>query len=68
MVADPADPGASRWQAFTGQSGQPGSGHYDDLMTDWTEGLTQPMESCGRHRDLHLVPARRAAHQAGAPR
>lgn len=64
MVADPADPGVSVWQAFTGQSGQPGSRHYDDLMADWTEGLTQPMTPRGKHWDLRLVPAGRAASAA----
>jgi penicillin amidase len=58
IVADLRDPSASRWQAFTGQSGQPGSRHYDDLMADWTEGRTQPMEPEGRMHELRLVPAR----------
>ena len=43
MVADPTDPGASRWQAFTGQSGHPGSRHYDDLQQRWLRGEMQPM-------------------------
>ncbi|MGB2850458.1 MAG: penicillin acylase family protein [Solirubrobacterales bacterium] len=58
MVADVADPEGSRWQAFTGQSGQPGSRHYDDLMADWTEGRTQPMTAEGRLWELHLEPPR----------
>jgi penicillin G amidase len=57
MVADLADPGASRWQAFTGQSGHPGSPHYDDLTADWTEGRTQPMAPRGRLQTLRLEPA-----------
>ena len=36
IVADPAAPERSRWQAFTGQSGQAGSPHYDDLQPRWT--------------------------------
>jgi penicillin G amidase len=43
MVADPIDPARSRWQAFTGQSGQAGSGYYDDVMERWLEGETQLM-------------------------
>ncbi len=58
MVADAADPEGSRWQAFTGQSGQPGSRHYDDLMADWTEGRTQPMTAEGRLWELRLEPPR----------
>jgi penicillin amidase len=61
MVADLADPDASRWQAFTGQSGQPGSPHYDDLQVDWSEGRTQPMATEGRTRKLRLEPARASA-------
>jgi len=58
MVADPVDPQRSRWQAFTGQSGHPGSPHYDDLQTDWKEGRTQPMAGEGPWRLLNLEPAR----------
>jgi penicillin amidase len=43
MVADPVSPERSRWQAFTGQSGQAGSGYYDDVMERWLEGQNQPM-------------------------
>ena len=43
MVADPVRPERSRWQAFTGQSGQAGSGYYDDVMERWLEGQNQPM-------------------------
>jgi penicillin amidase len=56
MVADPTDPGASRWQAFTGQSGHPGSRHYDDLQQRWLRGETQPMGGEGPWRDLTLEP------------
>lgn len=56
MVADPADPDRSRWQAFTGQSGHPGSPHYDDLQVDWLEGRTQPMCGEGPWSELELVP------------
>jgi acyl-homoserine lactone acylase PvdQ len=56
MVADPGDPAASRWQAFTGQSGQPGNVHYDDLQPDWLVGRTQPMAGEGPWRELTLVP------------
>jgi penicillin amidase len=57
MVADPRHPERSRWQAFTGQSGHPGSSHYDDLQVDWVEGRTQPMAGEGPWDVLTLVPA-----------
>jgi penicillin amidase len=57
MVGDPMDPGRSRWQMFTGQSGHPASPHYDDLQADWLEGRTQPMAGEGPWRELDLVPA-----------
>src|SRR5436190_15065591 len=57
MVADPAQPQRSRWQAFTGQSGHPGSRHYDDLQVDWKEGRTQSMAGEGPWRTLTLEPA-----------
>jgi penicillin amidase len=57
MVADPADPDRSRWQAFTGQSGHPASPHYDDLQVDWLEGRTQPMCGEGPWSELELVPS-----------
>jgi len=57
MVADPTDPGRSRWQMFTGQSGHPASPHYDDLQPDWLDGRTQPMAGEGPWRELDLIPA-----------
>lgn len=57
MVADPTDPGRSRWQAFTGQSGHPASPHYDDLQVDWLEGRTQAMGGEGPWSELELTPA-----------
>jgi acyl-homoserine lactone acylase PvdQ len=56
MLADPTDPDSSRWQAFTGQSGQAGSRHYDDLQVDWSEGRTQPMLGEAPWRELVLEP------------
>jgi penicillin amidase len=56
MVADPVRPERSRWQAFTGQSGHPGSSHYDDLQVDWSDGRTQPMAGEGPWRILTLEP------------
>ncbi len=56
MVADPADPAGSRWQAFTGQSGHPGSAHYDDLQGRWLRGEMQPMAGEGPWRELTLEP------------
>jgi penicillin amidase len=40
LLADIGDPSRSRWQHMTGQSGQPGSPHYDDLLEGWTTGAT----------------------------
>jgi penicillin amidase len=57
MVADPTDPDRSRWQLFTGQSGHPGSPHYDDLQADWLEGRTQQMGGEGPWSLLTLLPA-----------
>jgi acyl-homoserine lactone acylase PvdQ len=66
MVADPVNPDASRWQAFTGQSGHPGSPHYDDLQIDWREGRTQPMAGEGPWNRLELMPAASSAARPGA--
>jgi penicillin amidase len=48
LLADLGDADASRWQHMTGQSGHPGSPHYDDLVDDWLVGRTnrvaQPSE------------------------
>ncbi len=57
LVADPTDPGRSRWQMFTGQSGHPASKHYDDLQADWLHGRTQPLLGEGPWRELTLAPA-----------
>jgi penicillin amidase len=57
MVADPTDPGRSRWQMFTGQSGHPASPHYDDLQVGWLEGRTQAMRGEGPWSELELVPS-----------
>jgi penicillin G amidase len=65
MVADPRNPARSRWQQFTGESGQPGSPHYDDLQADWLAGRTQPMVGEGPWRELVLEPAG-PAHRTGA--
>lgn len=57
LVADLADPEASRWQQFTGQSGQRGSPHYDDLQRAWLEGRTQSVDPPGPRFRLILEPA-----------
>jgi penicillin amidase len=57
MVADPVAPERSRWQNYTGQSGHPGSEHYDDLQARWKAGLTQPMAGEGPWDVLTLEPA-----------
>ncbi len=56
MVIDMADPDAGRWQAFTGQSGQPGSPHFDDLQPRWLAGQMQPMAGEGPWDELRLEP------------
>ncbi|MGI8460111.1 MAG: penicillin acylase family protein [Solirubrobacterales bacterium] len=56
MVIDMANPAGARWQAFTGQSGQPGSPHYDDLQERWAEGELQPMAGEGPWQTLNLEP------------
>ena len=43
MLADLGDPSRSRWQLTTGQSGQPGSPHYDDIIGGWRTGMTNPV-------------------------
>jgi penicillin G amidase len=42
MLADLGDPRRSRWQLTTGQSGHPGSRHYDDMIDGWLHGRTNP--------------------------
>jgi penicillin amidase len=66
MVADPARPERSRWQAFTGQSGQVASRHYDDLQVDWLEGRTQSMAGEAPWRILELLPAASSSATPGA--
>jgi penicillin G amidase len=63
MLADVGDPARSRWQSTTGQSGQPGSTHYDDLMGGWWSGRANPVyaderevRAAGRARHLRLEP------------
>ena len=63
MLADVADPQRSRWLVSTGQSGQPGSAHYDDLISSWQEGKSNPsytdereLRAAGRARHLRLIP------------
>ena len=56
VLADPSDPDASRWQAFTGQSGHVASAHYDDLQDRWVAGETQPMAGEGPWTVLELLP------------
>ena len=43
MLADLGDPARSRWQLTTGQSGHPGSPHYDDMIEGWRTGKTNPV-------------------------
>jgi penicillin amidase len=43
LLADAGDHESSRWIHFTGQSGQPGSPHYDDLLDPWLHGGSNPV-------------------------
>lgn len=43
MLADLGDLRRSRWQLTTGQSGHPGSRHYDDMIGGWLDGRTNPV-------------------------
>ena len=43
LLCDVGDPERSRWQHMTGQSGHPGSPHYDDLVQDWLAGRSNPV-------------------------
>jgi penicillin G amidase len=61
MIADLGDVHRSRWQLTTGQSGQPGSRHYDDMIEDWRRGRTNPVlveehdvRAAGRAHHLRL--------------
>jgi penicillin amidase len=56
MVADPAAPERSQWQAFTGESGHAWSRHYDDLQRRWEAGHMQPMSGEGPFETLMLTP------------
>jgi penicillin amidase len=56
MVAEPAAPQNSQWQAFTGQSGHAWSRHYDDLQPRWAAGTMQPLAGEGPWETLALMP------------
>ena len=63
MLADVGDPTRSRWQLSTGQSGQPGSPHYDDLIDGWLHGRSnsgylndRELRAVGGWNELRLEP------------
>jgi penicillin amidase len=63
MLADLGDARRSRWQLTTGQSGHPGSSHYDDLLEGWRDGHTNPvyldeqeLRAAGGAKQLRLDP------------
>ena len=62
MVVDMSDPDGARWQTFTGQSGHPGSRHYDELQERWQRGEMQPMAGEGPWKTLTLEPVARPDH------
>ena len=56
LLADAGDPTRSRWQHMTGQSGHPGSPHYDDLIDGWLAGSTNRF-GLPATETLRLTPA-----------
>jgi penicillin G amidase len=63
MLADLREPHRSRWQITTGQSGHPGSPHYDDMIDGWLNGRTNPVyldehaiRTAGAAKHLRLDP------------
>jgi len=56
LLADLGNPDRSRWQHTTGQSGHPGSPHYDDLLDDWHQGKSYEFGQPGADT-LQLNPA-----------
>jgi penicillin amidase len=63
MLADLGDPSRSRWQVSTGQSGQPGSPHYDDMIEGWRTARANSVylderhvRAAGRAKQLRLDP------------
>jgi len=56
LLADLGSPDRSRWQHMTGQSGQPSSPHYDDLLEDWHAGLSYEFGQLAA-QTLRLDPA-----------
>ncbi len=55
LLADVGDADSSRWQHMTGQSGHPGSPHYDDLIDPWMVGRTNPV-ALPSEETLTLLP------------
>ena len=73
LLADLGRPERSRWQHMTGQSGHPGSPHYDDLLQDWLAGRSYEFGAPGcRHAaapsglGFH-PPCRRAGTRSRCP-
>jgi penicillin G amidase len=63
MLSDLGEPARSRWQLSTGQSGQPGSPHFDDMLEGWLAGRMNPvyldeheLRAAGHARHLRLEP------------
>lgn len=59
MVADLANPSASRFVMPGGQSGHFLSPHFGDLFADWVAGRTRPLEPGRVSGTTRLTPARR---------
>jgi penicillin amidase len=55
LLADVGSPDRSRWMHFTGQSGHPGSPHYDDLIEPWQAVRSHPFRQPCEHT-LELSP------------
>ena len=73
MLADLGGPSRSRWQHMTGQSGHPGSRHYDDLLEGWHAGRSyefgRPVVDALRLDPAARLPpaCRRAATRSRCP-
>lgn len=58
-VYDVKNPDQSRFMIATGQSGNPFSPHYSDLLDDWREGRYLHMASKDKQNELVLWPVQR---------
>jgi penicillin amidase len=55
-VYDIADPAASRYMLALGQSGNPFSAHYDDLLENWRDGQTFRLDASKAAYGITMTP------------